>query len=144
MLDAATPFFAHVFQHAKPGSLFLFIDNNDERFYQPFHSLAEQNGLQAIAGEVERFQIDYREEKTALEPLRNPVVTIATHATPTGETEVTFSIRYDVKYGPIGWLLSSLVMKGMFRKVFGKALAGLAYHLKTGKLVTDAVPSAAA
>ncbi len=77
-------------------------------------------------------------------PLRNPVVTIATNATPTGETEVTLSIRYEVRYGPIGWLLSNLVMKGMFRKVFRAALAGLAYNLETGKLVTDAVPSAAA
>lgn len=32
--------------------------------------------------------------------------------------------------------MSAVMMKGMFRKVFGVALGGLAYHLETGERVT--------
>lgn len=75
--------------------------------------------------------------------LKKAVVTIRTEQKSAEETEVTFSVDYDVKYGPIGWLMGTLMMKKAFRKIFGVSLGGLAYHLETGKLVTDSVPARA-
>lgn len=75
--------------------------------------------------------------------LEKAVVTIRTEQQSAEETEVTFSVDYDVKYGPIGWLMGALMLKSAFRKVFGLSLGGLAHHLETGELVTDAIPARA-
>ena len=70
-------------------------------------------------------------------------VTIRTREQSADTTDVTFSIDYTLKFGPIGWLISAIMMKRLFRKVFGVALAGLSYHLETGELVADSVPDRA-
>ncbi len=75
--------------------------------------------------------------------LDKAVVTIRTEQQSDEETEVTFSVDYKVKYGPIGWLMGTLMLKRAFRKIFGESLGGLAYHLETGELVTDAIPARA-
>lgn len=64
----AAPYFTHLFSSAKPGSLFLYIDNNSARFYLHFDSLAVAAGLARIAGGEEQFQMEYSEEKRDLEP----------------------------------------------------------------------------
>lgn len=76
--------------------------------------------------------------------LKNAVVTISVAKTSEAETEVTFSVTYGVQYGPLGWMVNALMMKRMLGKAFDAALEGLAYHLATGEVVDDAVPSAAA
>ncbi len=73
--------------------------------------------------------------------LDKAVVTIQTERRSEDETAVTFSVDYDVKYGPIGWLMGTLMLKRSFRKIFGVSLGGLAYHLETGELVVDSVPA---
>jgi len=75
-------------------------------------------------------------------PLATAVVTIRTKQRSAQSTEVTFSIDYGLKYGPIGWLLDTFMMKRIFGKAFGMALEGLSYHLETGAQVTDSIPSA--
>ena len=45
--------------------------------------------------------------------------------------------------GPVGALAGALMMNPRFTKVFGVALAGLSYHLATGNIVTDSVPTSA-
>lgn len=75
--------------------------------------------------------------------LKKAVVTIRTEPKSDQETEVTFSVDYDVKYGPIGWLMGTLMLKRGFRKIFGVSLGGLAYHLETGEMVVDSVPERA-
>ncbi len=80
-------------------------------------------------------------EMTEVPMIRNARVTIRTKARSADETEVTFSIDYGLKFGPLGWLVDTVMMKRMFPKVFGVALDGLSFHLKTGELVADSVPS---
>ncbi len=75
--------------------------------------------------------------------LKKAIVTIRTEPKSAEETEVTFSVDYDVKYGPIGWLMGTFMLNRAFRKIFGVSLGGLAYHLETGKLVADSVPARA-
>ena len=83
-------------------------------------------------------------EMTELPMLENADVTIRLEEKSPKEIEVTFSIDYTVKYGPLGWLMGVLMMSRVFKKVFGISLAGLAYHLETGNLVTDSIPARAA
>jgi ribosome-associated toxin RatA of RatAB toxin-antitoxin module len=80
---------------------------------------------------------------TELPLLDEAVVTISMKEQSVGQTEVTFTVDYTVKYGPLGWLMNALMMKRVFKKIFGISLAGLAYHLETGELVTDSLPAAA-
>jgi hypothetical protein len=104
-----------------------------------------QDGNTVVETVVEEREHEFTTMKMSELPLmKDAVVTIATKAKSADETEVTFSIRYSLKYGPLGWLLDTLMMKRMFGKVFGVALAGLSYHLETGNLVDDSVPELAA
>lgn len=79
-------------------------------------------------------------EMTEAPMMNKALVTIRTAERTDETTDVTFSIDYSLKFGPVGWLLSALMMKRLFRNVFGVALAGLSYHLETGEPVKDSVP----
>ena len=104
-----------------------------------------QDGNSVVETVVEEAELEFTTMKMSEMPmLDNALVTIRTRRTSADETEVTFAISYGLKYGPLGWLLNALMMKRLFRKVFGVALAGLSYHLETGNPVADAVPGAKA
>ena len=79
-------------------------------------------------------------EMTESPMIKNAFVTIRTKERSADTTDVTFSIDYSLKFGPIGWLIDAVMMRRIFRKVFGVALAGLSHHLETGEMVTDSVP----
>lgn len=79
-------------------------------------------------------------EMTESPMLKSAMVTMSTEERSADTTAVTFSIDYSVKYGPIGWLMDVGMLRRVFQKVFTVALAGLAYHLETGEIVTDTVP----
>ena len=82
-------------------------------------------------------------EMTEMPMMKSAHVTIRTEERTPETTAATFSLEYQMKFGPIGWLISTLMMKRMFPKIFGAALAGLSYHLETGELVKDSVPERA-
>ena len=50
-------------------------------------------------------------------------------------TELTFSMHYIVKYGPIGWVLGQTVLKMKLHSVQKKILAGIDHHLATGERI---------
>ena len=103
-----------------------------------------QDGNSVIETVIEQADGSYTTMKMAdSAPLHNAVVTIRAEPGADGQTDVTFTIDYEVKYGPVGWLLHQLVMKRMFGKVFGVALDGLRHHLETGERVADSVPARA-
>lgn len=79
-------------------------------------------------------------EMTDAAMMKSALVTIRTSERSANTTDVTFSIDYSLKFGPVGWLLDAFMMRRLFRKVFSAALAGLSYHLETGELVIDSVP----
>lgn len=62
----ADPFFEHCFTQAKPGALFLFIDNNSPVFYDWFDRLASKNGLQQVQKQETKLAFSMDEEKTDL------------------------------------------------------------------------------
>ncbi|MGI9657865.1 MAG: SRPBCC family protein [Gaiellaceae bacterium] len=103
-----------------------------------------QDGNSVVETVVEESEQQFSTLKmTEMPMMKSALVTIGTEERTPATTGVTFSLDYQMKYGPIGWLISTLMMKRMFPKIFGAALAGLSYHLETGELVTDAVPDRA-
>ena len=50
-------------------------------------------------------------------------------------TDLTFSAHYNVKYGPIGYLLGVTVLKMKLHDVQTKILAGIDHHLATGERI---------
>ena len=80
-------------------------------------------------------------EMTGSPMIKKALVTIRTKERSADTTDVTFSIDYSMKFGPIGWLMDVAMMRRIFgKKVFPAALVGLSYHLETGNLVTDSIP----
>ncbi|WP_419909115.1 SRPBCC family protein [Hoeflea sp.] len=59
-------------------------------------------------------------------PLEEAQAEIAVAPTKNGQTKVTWSMDYRVKYGPLGWLLGQTMMKMMMGKVLDGNLKGLA------------------
>lgn len=64
--DAAMPFFENLFANAKDGSLFLYIDNNNQQFYNWFDDLAKRNSFQEIMSEITITTMNGDEQKKDL------------------------------------------------------------------------------
>ncbi|MEZ4361955.1 MAG: SRPBCC family protein [Kofleriaceae bacterium] len=86
--------------------------------------------------------VEYREgESMKIElsefsmPLHRASATLTVRATSTKMTEVTMQMDYDVKFGPLGWIMSSLMIQPMMGKMFEKVLGSLEHHLVTGELI---------
>ncbi|MDJ0752807.1 MAG: SRPBCC family protein [Ardenticatenaceae bacterium] len=65
-------------------------------------------------------------------PWRNAVATIKIREE-NGGTEVTGIFSYDMKFGPIGTLMNSMMVKPQFGKAWGELFAGLKFYLETGQ-----------
>ena len=52
-----------------------------------------------------------------------------------GRTDVTFTMRYTPKFGPLGVLMAKTVMGVQLRKAIAGLLDGLDAHLRTGRTV---------
>ncbi len=79
-------------------------------------------------------------------PLSQAEGTIAVTEVKPSEVEIRLAFDYDVKYGPIGWLMNAAMIQPMMNGMFDQVLAGLTHHLETGEIVVDdttRVPAAA-
>lgn len=66
-------------------------------------------------------------------PLSHGAATFAVEADGDGRTTVTMSMDYEMKYGPLGWLMNAAMLRPILGKLFAKVLAGLDHHLQTGE-----------
>lgn len=64
--EQANEYFVHLFSKAKPGSLFLFVDNNNPEFYDWFDELAETHNIDIIKSREDRIKVPFEEEKSDL------------------------------------------------------------------------------
>jgi hypothetical protein len=66
--ESAEPFFTNLFEKAKTGAMFLYVDNNNEQFYGWFDSLAAAHSLEVLqSSEIPNMLIsDFSEEKKDL------------------------------------------------------------------------------
>jgi ribosome-associated toxin RatA of RatAB toxin-antitoxin module len=91
--------------------------------------------------EGESLDIELSEFSMPLESLRAQM-----KVTPVDDarSDVSFAMDFVVKYGPIGWLMGTIMMKPMMSRVTRDVLSGLAFHVVTGNTVGSEMPSAAA
>ena len=77
--------------------------------------------------------------KLALSEFSLPMKSIEAESriAPTGDrhADVTFTVYYQVKYGPLGQLMGATVVKKQLSAMTARVVAGLDHHLKTGELV---------
>ena len=64
--EQANEYFVHLFSNAKPGSLFLFVDNNNPKFYDWFDELAETHNIDIIKSKEDSITVPFEEEKSDL------------------------------------------------------------------------------
>ncbi|MCH8901628.1 MAG: SRPBCC family protein [Chloroflexi bacterium] len=88
--------------------------------------------------EGEGYKIDIYETNL---PLKRNIVEFTLEADGEG-TIVTVTPDYELKFGPIGVLLDKLFAGRQLRTGMADLLAGLKYHVETGELVDDKVPTA--
>lgn len=50
-------------------------------------------------------------------------------------SHASIEMDYDVKYGPIGWLMNKLIIRRKMEGLFATVLEGLEHHGKTGELI---------
>jgi len=89
------------------------------------------------------------EEVTSLEEGRSLSVTMSDHTMPLSRgvatfalepdgddrTLVTMTMDYDMKYGPLGWLMNAVMLKPIIGKLLVSVVSGLDHHLVTGERI---------
>jgi len=70
-------------------------------------------------------------------PLTQATATMKVDPAEGGGAEVTLSMNFGVKYGPIGWVMDRAMMRPMMGKMFGQVLDGLRTHLETGQPIGE-------
>ena len=73
------------------------------------------------------------------QPLAKAHATMSLKAEGSG-SRVSIEMHYQVKYGPLGWLLGATMMRLVMKAIFKKVLRGLEYHVITDALVNSEVP----
>jgi len=63
-------------------------------------------------------------------PLKQLFMSLAIASTGATSSRVTMQLRYQVKYGPIGWLMGKTMMASMMGKMMNMVLGGLAERVK--------------
>ena len=57
-------------------------------------------------------------------------------ASANGATRVDLRMVFETKFGPLGTMMEAMMLRRMMRKEMGISLAGLKYHVETGKTAT--------
>ena len=57
------------------------------------------------------------------------------------QSELYMNCDFEVKGGPLGWLLGTLLMGPMMKSVFTKLMSGLAHYTATGEEIGEKLPS---
>jgi len=70
-------------------------------------------------------------------PLSRAIGTIRLKELGPERIEVSLTMDYDVKYGPIGWLMDAAMMKPMMGRMLGQVLSGLDQFIVTGDVIEN-------
>ena len=87
------------------------------------------------------------EEVTSLDEGRSLTVTMSEHSMPLSRGAATFEVEadgdertlvtmtmdYEMKYGPLGWLMNAVMLRPIIGKLLASVLSGLDHHLVTGE-----------
>jgi len=61
-----------------------------------------------------------------------------------GTARASFAMDYELKYGPLGWMMDRLMVRAMFGRTVVRVLAGLKEHVEAGDENPAEAPPAAA
>lgn len=111
----------------------------------PYGNGAERTCVMYNGGEIKERVYDYQEgEKYSVEvydagpfPIKKSLVTISVNEGKAQKTTLTFHMRFEPKFGVVGKVMASLVMKRQFESILSGVLEGLDTHLKTGQLIGE-------
>ncbi|MGH1340178.1 MAG: SRPBCC family protein [Nannocystales bacterium] len=77
-------------------------------------------------------------------PMKTFEAEIRLQAMADGNTQVTFSMNYEMKFGIFGKAMNALMVRGQMTKLMSSVLSGLDQHGATGEIIgEDFVPKAA-
>lgn len=65
-------------------------------------------------------------------PLSRGAATFEVEADGDERTLVTMTMDYEMKYGPLGWLMNAIMLRPIIGKLLASVLSGLDHHLVTG------------
>ncbi len=68
-------------------------------------------------------------------PVKSSVAQLKVQMHDDRSTLVSLEMKFEPKFGPIGWVMAKLLMKPQFKGLFNKLLKGLDDHLETGQIV---------
>ena len=71
-------------------------------------------------------------------PFRKALVDLKVEPNGKGGSKVSTSLDYSLKYGPIGWVMDTVMVNRFMKKGFSGLLAGLKHHAETGEEVNGA------
>lgn len=74
-------------------------------------------------------------------PLKSATATMKVTSIDARTSDITMSMDFVVKGGPLGWIMGFFMMRPLMKGVFKKMSHGLAYHSATGKSVGNKLPS---
>lgn len=75
-------------------------------------------------------------------PMKTMQAEIHVESVDADNSEIFMTVGFEVKGGPFGWLLATLLLKPMMKGVIGKVVNGLAYYAATGESIDKELPKA--
>ena len=69
-------------------------------------------------------------------PLAKAIARLKVMAITDNSSDVEFSMSFQPKFGPLGWIIAQMMMKNQFKKILGNVLEGLDRNLQTGQVIT--------
>ena len=70
-------------------------------------------------------------------PLKENVVSIDVETIDDGATSVTMTANFTPKFGPVGWVMATVMMKSRFRETFEETLDGLVAYVHRRQTVAE-------
>jgi hypothetical protein len=70
-------------------------------------------------------------------PFSRAEAVVRVEALSEGLTRVSLTMAYDLKYGPIGWLMNVAMIRPMMTGMLGTIVGGLSHHVQTGELIGE-------
>ncbi len=87
-----------------------------------------------VTGSVDKEQLSIKIVGGSM-PLKSADGVFDLLPTPSGGTQVTMTMTYVAKFGPLGWLMDKLMMKRAMTGSLNGLLAALDHHLITGETI---------
>jgi uncharacterized protein YndB with AHSA1/START domain len=87
-----------------------------------------------VTGSIDKEQLSVKIVQSSM-PIKSADGVFDLVSTAEGGTQVTITMTFVAKFGPLGWLMDKLMMNKAMTKSLAGMLAALEHHLATGEVV---------